>query len=156
MVCCLVVNRVCHLNLCTPLDYFKRIQIGDVGCIRRACFHLLFSAGKPLGVRQLGVDTPVNLAHWMLDQLSIFNLVRPAISPRILFKRPGPALESQHASFRTFPVFYLLFPVAHDVLRCLEHGCSVLFESAKGNHGSSGEIAKRHLISQCKRMIGES
>lgn len=41
-----------------PLDNFKRIQLGDVGYIRRGCFHLLFSAGCPLGERQLGVDVP--------------------------------------------------------------------------------------------------
>ena len=41
-----------------PLNYFRRIQLGDVGYVRRGCFHLLFSAGVPLGERRLGVDVP--------------------------------------------------------------------------------------------------
>ena len=42
-----------------PLNYFNRIQLGDMGYVRRGCFHLLFPAGKPLGERQLGVDVPL-------------------------------------------------------------------------------------------------
>jgi hypothetical protein len=41
-----------------PTHSFKRIQLGDVGYIRRGRFHLLFSAGCPLGERRLGVDVP--------------------------------------------------------------------------------------------------
>jgi hypothetical protein len=41
-----------------PIHSFKRIKLGDVGYIRRGQFHLLFSAGCPLGDRQLGVDVP--------------------------------------------------------------------------------------------------
>ena len=42
-----------------PLSSYKRIQPGDVGYIRAGCFHLLFSAGCPLGERQPGVDVPL-------------------------------------------------------------------------------------------------
>ena len=41
----------------SPVDY-TRIAIGDVGFVRRGRFHLLFSAGSPLGERQLGEDVP--------------------------------------------------------------------------------------------------
>ena len=41
-----------------PLSYFTCVQPGDVGYIRTGCFHLLFSAGRPLGNRSLGVDVP--------------------------------------------------------------------------------------------------
>jgi len=41
-----------------PLPYFERIQLGDVGYILGGCFHLLFSAGRPLGERVPGVDVP--------------------------------------------------------------------------------------------------
>jgi len=62
MVRCSVVPRVSYLSSTTrepaPLDYFKRIQLGDVGYVRRGCFNRLFSAGCPLGERQLGVDVP--------------------------------------------------------------------------------------------------
>jgi hypothetical protein len=54
-----------------PLPYFKRIQLGDVGYIRRGCFHLLFSAGCPLGERRLGVDVPRTFKQ--LDVGPIFN-----------------------------------------------------------------------------------
>ena len=40
-----------------PADY-ARIAIGDVGFIRRGRFHLLFSAGSPLGERELGEGVP--------------------------------------------------------------------------------------------------
>ena len=41
-----------------PTQNYTRINIGDVGFIRRGQFHLLFSAGSPLGERQLGDDVP--------------------------------------------------------------------------------------------------
>ena len=34
------------------------LKIGDVGFIRSGRFHLLFSAGLPLGERTLGIDVP--------------------------------------------------------------------------------------------------
>lgn len=64
MVCCFVAPCACPLKFCTarepaPLNYFERVQLGDVGYVRRGCFHLLFSAGKLLGARQLGVNVPL-------------------------------------------------------------------------------------------------
>ena len=41
-----------------PTSRYTRISIGDVGFIRRGQFHLLFSAGSPLGERERGVDVP--------------------------------------------------------------------------------------------------
>ena len=41
-----------------PTQNYPRIHVGDVGFIRRGQFHLLFSAGCPLGGRQLGYDVP--------------------------------------------------------------------------------------------------
>ena len=41
-----------------PTRTYTRISIGDVGFIRRGQFHLLFSAGSPLGERKLGDDVP--------------------------------------------------------------------------------------------------
>ena len=57
-------HRVSDLSTCdgirepAPLPDFECIQPGDVGYILRGCFHLLFSAGSPLGERELGVDVP--------------------------------------------------------------------------------------------------
>jgi len=49
-----------------PTHNYTRISIGDVGFIRRGQFHLLFSAGCPLGDRQLGEDVPATF-----EELSI-------------------------------------------------------------------------------------
>ena len=40
-----------------PTNY-TRVTVGDVGFIRRGRFHLLFSAGSPLGERRRGEDVP--------------------------------------------------------------------------------------------------
>jgi len=49
-----------------PTHDYTRISIGDVGFIRRGQFHLLFSAGCPLGERRLGEDVPATF-----EELSI-------------------------------------------------------------------------------------
>jgi hypothetical protein len=43
-----------------PTGDYPRIRLGDVGFIRRGQFHLLFSAGCPLGTRLLGTDVPTS------------------------------------------------------------------------------------------------
>ena len=43
----------------SPTQSFKCIQLGDVGCIWRGHFHLLLSAGSPLGKGQLGIHVPL-------------------------------------------------------------------------------------------------
>ncbi|KAF9789164.1 hypothetical protein BJ322DRAFT_524714 [Thelephora terrestris] len=47
----------------TPTSKYTRVSIGDVGFIRQGRFHLLFSAGLPLGKRKLGVDVPNTFEH---------------------------------------------------------------------------------------------
>ena len=42
-----------------PIYSYERVKLGDVGYIRRGRFHLLFSAGCPLGSREPGVDVPL-------------------------------------------------------------------------------------------------
>ena len=46
-----------------PIPSYKRVRIGDVGYIRKGRFHLLFSAGIPLGSRTLGTDVPRTFEH---------------------------------------------------------------------------------------------
>jgi len=55
----------------TPLQYFKRVQPGDVGYIHRGRFNLLFSAGCPLGGREPGIDVPITFKQ--LDVGTIVN-----------------------------------------------------------------------------------
>ena len=52
------LNEKC-LREPAPIYSYKRVKLGDVGYIRRGRFHLLFSAGCPLGSRQLGTDVPL-------------------------------------------------------------------------------------------------
>ena len=42
-----------------PIHSYNRVNLGDVGYIRRGRFHLLFSAGSPLGTRIRGLDVPL-------------------------------------------------------------------------------------------------
>lgn len=62
-----------------PLHNYEKVNIGDVGYIRGGRFHLLFSAGLPLGNRVLGRDVPANFVP--LDVEPIFQ-----DEPR----KPGP------------------------------------------------------------------
>jgi len=64
VVRCLVFPYVYRLTHATfrepaPIHSYKRVRLGDVGYVRRGRFHLLFSAGCPLGERQLGIDVPL-------------------------------------------------------------------------------------------------
>jgi len=60
----------------TPVNY-PRVRIGDVGFVRRGRFHLLFSAGCPLGERQPGVDVPVTFKELTVGT-TVFSQPRPA------------------------------------------------------------------------------
>lgn len=46
-----------------PLHNYERVQVGDVGYVREGRFHLLFSAGVPLGSRVKGVDVPSDFEY---------------------------------------------------------------------------------------------
>ncbi|KAL4248782.1 hypothetical protein ABKN59_008349 [Abortiporus biennis] len=65
------------------LHSYKRVKIGDVGYMRGGCFHLLFSAGCPLGSRRVGVDVPVGFVP-----LNASPVVK--LQPR----KPGPVKTS--------------------------------------------------------------
>ena len=43
----------------SPIYSYKRVRLGDVGYICEGSFHLLFSAGIPLGSRVPGTDVPL-------------------------------------------------------------------------------------------------
>ena len=48
-----------YLREPAPIHSYERVKLGDVGYTRRGHFHLLFSAGCPLGSREPGVDVPL-------------------------------------------------------------------------------------------------
>lgn len=52
-----------------PTNY-TRLSIGDVGFIRRGQFHLLFSAGSPLGDRKPGEDVPMTFKPLIVGALA--------------------------------------------------------------------------------------
>jgi len=54
-----MVSEDLELREPTPIPVGTNINIGDVGFTRRGQFQLLFSAGSPLGNRQLGEDVPI-------------------------------------------------------------------------------------------------
>ena len=136
MVRCLVTLYVCSLDVCNsrepaPLNYFKRIQLGDVGYVRKGCFHLLFSAGRPLGERQLGVDVPLTF-----EPLTVGPIINP--QPRL----PGclstsPTRENGVAlGASIFAVPYVslhsFLPAAQTCIpRTLEPGFSVSFQHSR-------------------------
>jgi len=59
-----------------PIPGYARISIGDVGFLRRGKFHLLFSAGSPLGDRMLGDDVPATF-----KQLDVGTLIPDRYRP---------------------------------------------------------------------------
>ena len=60
---CLFVDRRNQSDISrrepSPIYSYRRVRPGDVGYTRRGRFHLLFSAGIPLGSRELGTDVPL-------------------------------------------------------------------------------------------------
>jgi len=65
-----------ELGELAPTPSYARIRIGDVGFLRRGKFHLLFSAGFPLGDRKLGDDVPATF-----KQLDVGNLILDRCRP---------------------------------------------------------------------------
>jgi len=59
----------------SPIYSYRRVSLGDVGYIREGRFHLLFSAGIPLGERELGTDVPLTFEP--LDTGPILRRIRP-------------------------------------------------------------------------------
>lgn len=53
----------------SPIYSYTRVRIGDVGYIRRGRFHLLFSAGIPLGSRTRGIDVPHTFEPLSVDPI---------------------------------------------------------------------------------------
>ena len=85
----------------SPTNY-ERIKIGDVGFIRQGRFYLLFSAGSPLGERQLGEDVPVTFRP-----LDVGRLVRGQPLPPGCFRsytvREGLGASTQSVTSRALP-----------------------------------------------------
>ena len=159
-----------------PLSYYKRIQPGDVGYIRTGCFHLLFSAGCPLGERERGVDVPLTFEP--LDVGPIFKDRQPR-SPgclptknveagRIRLRRPTPLPLTSSSSSPSLPYVrsdaFILSSTSDLSFRMLESGSTISFrltgrrgaalvtrhETYSENiqrHGTFEKYAKKHYAS---------
>ena len=137
MVRCSIFICVPDLSACdgirepAPLPDFECIQPGDVGYILRGCFHLLFSAGSPLGERELGVDVPYTFKQ--LHVGPIFNT-----QPRSPGYLSTDTIREIPARTRApmYPYVHSIASVssrASDMRsRMLEPGSGISFELARG------------------------
>lgn len=118
-----------------PLPYFKRVQPGDVGYIRRGCFNLLFSAGCPLGGREVGFDVPRTFKR--LDVGTILN-AQPR-SPGYTSTKTTRKIPSQGRG-QMYPcvcfITSVLFRTSDVCSRLLEPGSSISFQLA-GSQGAA-------------------
>ena len=112
MVCCLVVSTyVRRLKAATtrepaPLRHFNRVQLGDVGYVREGCFHLLFSAGKPLGEGELlGVHVPPTF-----EQLNVGPIItrQPRLPGSLTLNTVRETRASLGASVSAAPYVYVV------------------------------------------------
>ena len=121
-----------------PHSYFERIQPGDVGYIREGCFHLLFSAGCPLGERELGVHVPRDFTELKVGKIFNRQPREPGFlatkSVRATRARPTPRTPPSP----TLSVPYVYSPTSvssstSDVFsRMLESGCNISFQLSGG------------------------
>jgi len=113
-----------------PLPYFERIHPGDVGYIHRGCFHLLFSAGCPLGERRLGSDVPRTFKP--LDIGPIFNTGQPRAPGYLSTSGVRETRARLTPSASSVPYVYPVVPVPSSISntcsRTLEPGSSFSFQ----------------------------
>jgi hypothetical protein len=112
-----------------PTRSFKRIQLGDVGYIRRGRFHLLFSAGCPLGERRLGVDVPPAFQQLDVGPADYSQPRRPGCLSTSTVREAGVDFG---ASLSPVPYVHYVASVSSGIsdmlFRMLEPGISISFE----------------------------
>ena len=118
-----------------PTNY-TRITIGDVGFIRRGRFHLLFSAGSPLGERQRGEDVPTTF-----EELNVGTLVRdeprrPGCLCTSTVRAVGAGLGATVSTTLYVPPLLPSFVRSECASRPLEIGANFSFELT-GNRGAA-------------------
>ena len=120
----------------TPTRDYTRIEIGDVGFIDKGKFHLLFSAGSPLGERQRGYDVPRHFEP--------LDVGTPVSSEQ---RKPGclrtPTVRHTGAGTMEFISLYVP-PLDHPPPSLLKMCRPGSWKIAQVAHSSSSEIAARH------------
>jgi len=121
-----------------PHSYFERIQPGDVGYIREGCFHLLFSAGCPLGEREPGVHVPHNFTELKIGKIFNRQPREPGflVTKNVRATRVRPTPRTPPSPTSSIPYVYSptsLSSSTSDVCsRMLESGCSISFQLSGG------------------------
>jgi len=87
-----------------PTQNYTRINVGDVGFIRRGQFNLLFSAGSPLGERKLGDDVPLTFEELDVGTPVSGEPRRPGCLHTPAVQHIGARLET--AGFTSLYVFF--------------------------------------------------
>ena len=119
-----------------PIHSYKRTKLGDVGYVRRGRFHLLFSAGCPLGERRLGVDVPLTFRP--------LNIGAPIYSqPRLpdylctsTVRAVGTDLGASICTVSCVLSATSILPRTHAYSRMLEPGVGISFD-LKGDQGAA-------------------
>ena len=111
-----------------PLNYFKRIQLGDVGYVRRGCFHLLFSAGEPLGERRLGVDVPLSFQPLTVGPIVNTQPRLPGCLSTNTIRESGASLEASICAVPYVTTIALVPSEVNVFFSALEPGFSISFE----------------------------
>lgn len=120
-----------------PSQSYMRINVGDVGFIRRGQFHLLFSAGCPLGERQPGVDVPLTFEELNIGTLATGQPRRPGCLHTPNVQQVGAGLDATGFTTLYVPSLWSSFLLLNDAsTRLLEHGVNFSFELA-GNRGAA-------------------
>jgi len=114
-----------------PLQYFDRIRPGDVGYIHRGRFNLLFSAGAPLGERQLGVDIPHTFTRLDVGPILKSEPQSPGwLSAGAVRETPGYARGSMYPYVRV--VASVPSSTSDVYFRLLEPGSGISFQLTGG------------------------
>ena len=120
-----------------PIHSFQRIQLGDVGYVRRGHFHLLFSAGLPLGERKLGTDVPTTFKPLYVGPIVYSQPRLPGYLSTSTVRKIGASLgASIHAVPYVLTVASISLHTSDMCYRMLEPGVSISFKLAE-NHGAA-------------------
>ena len=135
----------------TPLSYFERIQLGDVGYIRRGSFHLLFSAACPLEGRELGVDVPRTFKRLDVGQTFTIGPRQPGyLSTKSVRETPGRPGASIYPYVRF--VLSVSFGTSDACSSLLEPGSKISFQLT-GDRGAA-LLAKHQIYREDVQLEG--
>lgn len=113
-----------------PTQNYKRINFGDVGFIRGGQFHLLFSAGRPLGERRPGIDVPLTFEELKVGTPVFRQPRRPGCLRTDTVREIGAGLGASVATTPGYVLFVGSPPrlISRALARLLESGAHFTYE----------------------------